>query len=192
MTARCRTGSASAASPASPDLAPRPVRQLLRRLGRAVEDGPDLLERDAEGVVQDEREAFCGREPVEHDEQRRPDGVGEDRLVLGVDPLGARDGEVGQLGSPASWAACPACAEHVQGDASDHRREPAAQVVDARGIRAAEPEPRLLHGVVRLACRAEDTERDTPQVLAVLLEPPAQPVVLVHRHLSFARRPSCH
>ena len=59
------------------------------------------------------------------------------------------------------------------------------------GVGAAEPEPGLLHGVVRLAQRAEHPVGHRPQVGAVGLEPLRQPVVFVHRsHSSVAFRHS--
>jgi hypothetical protein len=43
--------------------------------------------------VQHERQAFGGRERLEDDQEGEPDGVGEERLVLGFHaPLGADDG----------------------------------------------------------------------------------------------------
>ena len=48
------------------------------------------------------------------------------------------------------------------------------------GVGAAEPQPRLLHGVVGLAQRAEHAVGHRPQVGPVLLEPLGQPFVLVH------------
>ena len=47
----------------------------------ALDDRRDLLERDAEHVVQHEREPLGGRQRLEHDEQREPDRVGEQRLA---------------------------------------------------------------------------------------------------------------
>ena len=48
------------------------------------DDRSDLVERDIEHVVQHERESFGGRECVQDDEQREPDGVGQERFVRGV------------------------------------------------------------------------------------------------------------
>ena len=56
------------------------ARELSGRRRRAADDGRDLVERHAERVVQHEREPLGRREEIEHDEQRGPDRVGEQRL----------------------------------------------------------------------------------------------------------------
>ena len=50
----------------------------------AVNDPTDLVERDAEHVVQYEREALRRRQRVEHDLQRQPDPIGNEGLLLGI------------------------------------------------------------------------------------------------------------
>jgi hypothetical protein len=69
---------------------------LARRVGRAVQDGADLVERDREDVVEDVGEPLR-RQRLEHDEQRQADGVGEQRLVLRVDAVCAVDDRVRQM-----------------------------------------------------------------------------------------------
>jgi hypothetical protein len=49
-----------------------------------AEDGRDGVERHAEHLVQHERQALGWGERLEHDQQREPDGVGHDRLVLRI------------------------------------------------------------------------------------------------------------
>ena len=68
----------------TPNAPARTGSELARRTGFAVDDRTDLVERDAEHVMQDEREPLGGRERVEDDHQRHPDAVGEQRLVLGI------------------------------------------------------------------------------------------------------------
>jgi hypothetical protein len=70
---------------------------LASRVGRAVEDGADLVEGNREHVVEDVGEPLCRRQRLEHDEQREADGVGEQRLVLGVGAVWAVDDRVGQV-----------------------------------------------------------------------------------------------
>ena len=72
-------------------------------------------------------------------------------------------------------------AQHVERDPRDHRREPAAEVLDPRRVGAAEAQPGLLHGVVGLAHGAEHAVGHGSQVRPVGLEPLRHPVVLVHR-----------
>ena len=62
----------------------RAARELPRRGGRAAHDGCDLVERQVEHVVQHERHPLGGRQRLEHHQQREPDRVGQQRLVLGV------------------------------------------------------------------------------------------------------------
>jgi hypothetical protein len=79
----------------------------------------------------------------------------------------------------------PARAQHVEAHPRDDRRHPSAEVLDAARTGAAEMEPGLLHGDVRLARRAEHRVR--PQVGPVGLELLRQRVVLVHRSHSSSR-----
>ena len=101
--------------------------------------------------MQHEGEPLGRRQPVEHHEQREPDRVREERLLLGVVPVGAgrdrlRCSRVDRL-LPARLAG----PQHVEAHARDDRRQPSAEVVDARGISAAQPQPRFLNGVVHVA-----------------------------------------
>jgi hypothetical protein len=69
------------------------------------------------------------------------------------------------------------------------RGQPAAQVLHPVGAGSAEPQPGFLHGIVRLARRAEHSVGDGPQMGPVLLEPFGQPVGFVHRsHSSVCRQ----
>jgi hypothetical protein len=65
------------------------ARELPCRGGCAPDQRSDLVERDGEHVVQHEREPLGRRQRLEHDEQREPDRVGEQRFVLGVDASSA-------------------------------------------------------------------------------------------------------
>jgi hypothetical protein len=121
------------------------------------------------------------RQRLEHHEQGEADGVGEQRLVLGVDGVGAVHDRIGQALVERLLAARLARPQHVERHAADGGDEPGLEVVDRVGVRAAEPDPRLLHGVVGLARRAEHPVRDRAHPGPVLLEPLCQPVVFVHR-----------
>ena len=50
-----------------------------------MEDRRDVRKRHAEHVVQHERQPLGRSERVEHHEQRKPDRVGDQRLLLRVD-----------------------------------------------------------------------------------------------------------
>jgi hypothetical protein len=60
----------------SADAAAGAAGELARRLGRAVDDGADLLEGNREHVVEDVGEPLCGGERLEYDEQREAYPVG--------------------------------------------------------------------------------------------------------------------
>jgi hypothetical protein len=59
--------------------------ELPRCCRLASDDRCDLFERHGKHVVQHERDAFGGRERVEHDEEGDPDRIGENHLALRVD-----------------------------------------------------------------------------------------------------------
>ena len=75
----------------SPHPAARPARELAGRLRRALNDRRDLVKRHVEHVVQNVCQSLGWTERLEHDQQREPDRVGEQRLVLGVRTLGGVD-----------------------------------------------------------------------------------------------------
>jgi len=116
----------------------------------------------------------------EHDQQRQPDGVGQHGLVFR--PVLDRDGWLRQR--DVVLAARAARAQHVEGDARDHRGQPAGEVLDRLGVGAREPQPRLLHCVLGLAPRAEHSVRDRLQVPPVALELLGLPVASGHCHIS--------
>ena len=130
--------------------------------------------------MQDEGKAFGRGERFEHDQERKPDRVGEERLVLGVGAVGGIDDRVGHAHVERLLAPRPARAEHVQRDAGDDRRQPGAEVLDVARVGAAEPEPGVLDGVVGLAERAEHPVGDRAQTRSLILELPGEPFVLIH------------
>jgi hypothetical protein len=46
--------------------------------------------------VEHERESLRRRQRLEHDEQRQTDGIGQQRLVLGIDPVRRVDKQIGK------------------------------------------------------------------------------------------------
>jgi hypothetical protein len=121
--------------------------------------------------VQDEREALRGFQCLQDHQQGQPHRVGEQHLLLGVDPLQGADQRVGDIGVQRLLAARGTRTQHVQADPADHRGQPAREVPDLAGVRAAELQPHLLDRVVRLAQRAEHPVGHRPKATAVLLEP---------------------
>jgi hypothetical protein len=105
--------------------------------------------------VQDEREPLGRFQRLEDHEQRQADGVGQERLVLGVGAVGAVDDRLRHAHIEGFLAPRSARAQHVQRDARDHGRQPSAEVFHLVRVDPAEAQPRLLDGVVGLAQRAE-------------------------------------
>ena len=83
-------GGATSAHPAA-----RAAGELPRRGRCAPHDGRDLPEGHPEHVVQHEREPLRRGERLEHDEQREPDAVGQQRLLLGIHVAGGGEQRVG-------------------------------------------------------------------------------------------------
>jgi hypothetical protein len=134
--------------------------------------------------VQHERESLRRGQRVQHREQRQSDRIRQQRLVLGIDPVRPVDERIGKPACERLLAPRLAGAEHVQRDPGDNGRQPGAEVLEPARVGAVEPEPRLLHRVVRLAQRAEHPIGDRPQAGAVLLESFCEPLSLVHRSRS--------
>ena len=130
--------------------------------------------------MQDEREPLGGLERLEDNEQREPDGVGQERLVLRVGAVGAVDDRLREAHVERFLTPRPARAQHVQRDARDDGRQPAAEVLHLVGVGPVEAQPRLLDGVVGLAQRAEHPVGDGAQPGPVLFEVLRQEIALVH------------
>ena len=144
--------------------------QLTRGGRRPVEDRGDLLERDGEAVVQDERHPFRRGQRLQHGHQRHAHGVGEQRLVLGLHSVGPVDDGVGHVDLQRLVGMGAAGAQDVEADAGHHGRQPRSEVLDLVGHGALQPQPGLLHGVVGLGDRAEHPVADRLQPNAVLFE----------------------
>ncbi len=131
-----------------------PARQLARGDRRAADDRGDLVEGQGEHVVQHEGEPLGGGELFEHHEQREADGIGQERLVLGVGPVRAVHDRVGYVRVQGPLPRFTR-AQHVQAHPRHDRRQPPAGVLDLAGLRAGKAEPGLLDSVVGLAQRTE-------------------------------------
>ena len=125
--------------------------------------------------MEHERQAFRRGQRLQHGHQRQADGVGEQRLVLGFHGVGAVDHGVGHVHLQGFLGVGAAGAQDVEADPGDDGRQPAAEVVDLVGVAALQPQPRLLHGVVGFAERAEHAVAHGPQAGPVLLELLGQP-----------------
>jgi hypothetical protein len=153
------------------DAAAGPAGEHLGRGRAAPEDRRDLGEGHGEQVVQDEREPFGRGQRVEHHDERGAHRVGQERFLLGIDGvLGGFDRLVERMLAPRG-----ARAQHVQADAPDDGGQPAAEVVHGH-VRAVQPQPGLLDGVIGFGGRSEHPVRDRPQAVAVRLECLREPV----------------
>lgn len=134
--------------------------------GSASDDLRDLVEGDAEDVVEDEGDALGRGEVLKDREHGKANGLGEHRFAFRVDGIGegiAVDGE-------GFFAASLASAEHIEADAGDDGGQPAGEIVDAAGVHPGEAEPRFLDGVIGLAGGPEQPERDLVKVGAMRFE----------------------
>jgi hypothetical protein len=155
--------------------APGPAGELAGGGRRPAGGRGDVLERQAEHVVQHERHALGGIQRVEHDQQRQPDRVGQHRFLLWPGIHGGcrvvRDEGPLVAGLPGS--------QHVQAYPGDDRGEPAVEVGHAVRATARGVDPGLLHGVLGLVQRAENPVGNRAQPGPALLEAGGQPVVHV-------------
>jgi hypothetical protein len=154
--------------------------ELPRGRRRSADDRRDLDERHGEDVMQHEGDPFRGRQGVEDDQHREPDRVAQQGFLLGIDALGGTHDGIRDVGIKGALAARLARSQHVQRDPSDDGRQPGPQVLDIARVSAAQADPGLLYGVVRLGQGAEHPEGDAPQVGAVRLEALGEPVLIVH------------
>ena len=180
-TSRWRARSASGDRRRAADAPPSPARELTRRIRRPVEDRSDLVERNAEHVVEHEGQPLRRRQRLEHDEEREPDGVRKQRFVLRPRRVVDDHDRLGQPAPDVVLAPSAPRAQHVEADAPDDGREPGAEVLDRGGVRAAQPQPRFLQCVVGLAHRAEHAIRDRLELRPVPLELLHLPVACAHR-----------
>jgi len=150
------------------------ARELPCRGRGAAHDGGDLVERQAEHVVQHERDALGGGQRSQHHEQRESDRVGQQHLLLGVE-------RVRQVDAQRLLAPRLSRPQHVEAHPRDDRRHPPTQVFDSGRSRPAQAQPRFLHGVFGFADRTEHPVGHRPQVGTLGLEPLRQPVMFFHR-----------
>jgi len=127
-----------------------PAGELSCRRGRAAHDDGNLAEGHGEHVVQHEREPFRGIKGIEDHQQRRTDSVGQQRFFLGSTPPRASE-LLCHVHALRFLASRPTRLQHVPGHPCHDRGQPAAEVADAGGVRAAQPRPGFLHGVIGVA-----------------------------------------
>ena len=90
--------------------------------------------------MQHEREPLGRAQRVEHDLQRDPDRVRQQRFMLGIGPdRGVVDDRLGPQPVERLLTAAPAEPQHVEADSGDDRGQPALEAVDLLGVAALQP-----------------------------------------------------
>jgi hypothetical protein len=128
--------------------------------------------------VQHEGDPLGRRERLQDHQQGERDLVGAYRPVLGPGLVRGHHDRVGKWRVQRQLTPRPPGAQHVEAHPRDHGRQPGAQVADGVRVSAAQPQPRLLYGVVGVGERAEHPVGDRAQVRPMLLE-----ILPPHRHL---------
>ncbi len=155
--------------------------------------------------MQHEREPFSGIQRVEDHEQRETNRIGHKRFLLGIDyAVTVRDRRRELPRLQRLLTARLARAQQVEANPRDDGRQPAIKVRHRTHVGPADAQPRVLHGVVRLAQGTQHPEGHRPQMAPVGLELLCQPLALVRlvhvvsrshsfvwlRHSSDARAPT--
>ncbi len=105
---------------------------LASRLRRTVDDPGDLLEfeRNAEDVMQHERQPLLRGQRREHDERREPYRVGDQYLALRFDGVDGCDDGIENVMLDRHFAARLPRAQHVDAHPADDRGQPRTGVAD--------------------------------------------------------------
>ena len=181
-TTACSSGSGvrcGAAGIVGPDRTPGPAGQLAGGRRGAPDDLGDLVERDPEHVVEEERRPLRWRELVEYDAERAS------YLVVEGDPVGRVGGGVRRPGRQVVRVArrrvAAMCgADPVQGEAADDHDEPGPDVVDLLDALDREPGEGVLDHVLGLGRVREDPRRDRDDIGPVVPPGGGDPLVGVH------------
>jgi alkylhydroperoxidase family enzyme len=161
------------------DTTPGAARKLPGRLGRAIDERCDLVERHAEHVVQHEGESLCRAQRVENDLERDSDGLGEEGLVLWIGAGVGRDDRLGCERIQGIFVTELSGPQGVQANPRDYRGQPSLEVVDPICVDTLQSQPRVLHRVVGVAQRSDDPVGNRPQPPTLLIKPLGQ-VELIH------------
>ncbi|HEY6237086.1 MAG TPA: hypothetical protein VIW69_18430, partial [Candidatus Elarobacter sp.] len=119
--------------------------------------------------MQHERDAFRRAERFEHDQQREADRVRQHRFVLG--PLFGRGFTRARVVGDQLLAAALARTQHVEADAGDDGRQPAAEVRYLSGIGTTDAHPRFLERVFSVAPRSDPAPWETLDALEGRIDP---------------------
>lgn len=135
--------------------------------------------------MEHERHPLARRQPFEHDEQRRADRVGQDRLLLGAGIAARWFGRC--LFIKGLFGPRPARSQPVKADARHNGRQPGTEVVDGLGIGALKSQPRLLDRVLGFGVGPEQPVGERVQPGSVGLEPVGDRATVVHQYVSTGR-----
>jgi hypothetical protein len=178
---------AGLAGPVVRDVLLRPVVDLLARGLGEVEDLGDLAVRVVEGLAQHVHRALVGRQPLQEGEY----GV-RHRLALfggvgGAEHRVAAEEGLGEPLADVGLAAGAGRGQFVEAQVGEDLGQPGLRHLDASGVRRLPPQIRLLHDVLGLADRAEETVGQRLQAIPGGLE--TIDVRRGRRHVPDPRRP---
>ncbi len=147
----------------------RTPRQLTAGADRATHGFGNRIERDAEHVVQHERDPFARTEPLQDFHQRRA------HLVVESDPIGRvqasrfRDlGVESAIGGTAQPLVAHSRRAHlIEAEPARDDGEPAADVVDIVGSDSRKPQKCLLRNIFGVTDISEDLISEIDQIRAV-------------------------
>src|SRR6202046_5712134 len=159
----------------------RTARELPGSNRRTPYYGSNLVKGYCKHAVQHECQTFGRSQRFEHDKQREPDRVGQQRFTFRVDPVFATQNRIWHARVKRVLSSRLSRAQHVQANASDDCRQPSAEIFDVAGIGAVEPQPCFLDRIVCLIQRAEHPVGHRPQVTSVFLKFLCQPILFFHR-----------
>ena len=142
-----------------------------------MDNGRDFLEWHVEEIVQNEGKSLRWAQSIQYDQQCKPHRVGEQRFIL-CDRIVSENRRLSSR-FPRFLAARFAVSQHVEAYACDDGREPRPHVLDTASLAPAKSEPRLLHRVLSVTCGAKYPIRYGLEMGAVILEPIAEPFLLM-------------
>ncbi len=133
--------------------------------------------------MQHEHNTLGRRKHVEHHEQRRPDRLCKERLLLRVELVFDAHDLVRKLVACEVFTPEASRSQLIQADSRQDRSEPSAEILHRASIGTTEPQPCLLDGIVRVGVRAKHAEGKRLQPGPAGLEPLRQRVGFDRRHI---------
>ena len=134
---------------------PCPAGQFAGGLRRPLDDRRDLVERDREHVVQDERQSFGRCQGVQNHEQRQSHRIGQHRLMLGIDVADPVDDGVRHPGDSSSRGRARRARKVFEQIRATTVVSHASRLSIWPASAPAQSQPGLLHGILGVVDRAQ-------------------------------------